>query len=108
MKVKLTGKFLDDVAPAFEDLYIEAQTGLTDVEYISLIDKINSAPRTKRGKGYSIEVDLSDVEVRLLANEAKYRAEFNSREYLDDDLPIDHAANRAAVKVLDQLEKADA
>ena len=105
MKIKLTRKFIEDLEPALEDLYREAKAGLTNIEYLSLINKIEVAPRTYRGKSYFIEIELTEIEARLLAGEAKYRAEFNSRLYLDDDLPIDRAANRAAIKVLTQLKE---
>ena len=105
MKIKLTGKFISDIEPALEDLYREAKAGLSDIEYLSLINKIEAAPRIYRGKGYFIEIELNDIEAKLLAKEAKYRFEFNSRIYLDDDLPIDKAANNAALKVLNQLRR---
>lgn len=100
MKVQIAGKFVEDWDTASEDLMSEAEQGITDVEYIELIHKIYSAPRTKRGKfGFSINVELTEKESELLMNEAKYRMEFWSLAYQDCKADIDKPAHNAAKKL---------
>ena len=100
MNVTLTGKFVQDWEPASETLYAEAENGSADIAYIGLIEKIDNAPRIKHGKfGFSIDVDLTDSEIKLLKDEAKYRMEFWSLLYQDCKSDIDKAAHNAAKKL---------
>ena len=105
MNVSLTGKFVQDWEPASETLYAEAENGSADVAYIALIEKIDNAPKIKRGKfGFSINVDLTEYEVALLKDEAKYRMEFWSLIYQDCKADIDKAAHNAAKKLFLSLD----
>ena len=104
MNVSLTGKFVQDWEPASETLYAEAENGSADIAYIALIEKIDNAPKIKRGKfGFSINVELTDSEVALLKDEAKYRMEFWSLIYQDCKSEIDKSAHRAAKKLFLEL-----
>jgi len=100
----LTGTFLGDWEAASEDLYREAQEGIADVEYIALIEKIDNASKIKRGKfGFVITVELTECEIELLRNEAKYRMEFWSLLYQDCKADIDQSAHKAARKLFLEL-----
>ena len=101
----LTGKFLSDWEAASEDLYKEAEEGIAEVEYIALIDKIDNAPKIKRGKfGFVITVELTERETELLRDEAKYRMEFWSLIYQDCKADIDRSAHKAAKKLFLELD----
>jgi hypothetical protein len=50
MKVQIAGRFVEDWQPAAEQLMVEAEAGDADQGYIKLIDLIDNANRTKRGK----------------------------------------------------------
>lgn len=101
---KLSGTFLADWEPASETLYLEAEQGISDIAYIVLIDKIDNAPKTKSGKfGFVVSVELTEYEIELLRNEAKYRMEFWSLVYQDDKSDIDKNAHKAAKKLFLEL-----
>ena len=69
------------------------------------IEKIDSGKVIKRGKGYTIVVELTEDEARFLKQEALYRYEFNStNEYGVEDK--DYVAGRAARKIYDALTEA--
>lgn len=100
MATVITGKFIEDWQPASEDLYAGAEQGVEDQGYITLIEKIDNAPKTKRGKyGFSISVDLTEQEKELLKGEAKYRMEYWSLTYQDCKADIDKPAHNAAKKL---------
>jgi hypothetical protein len=100
----LTGKFLGDWEAASEDLYREAEEGIADVEYIALIEKIDNAPKKKRGKfSFVITVELTERETELLRNEAEYRMKFWSLVYQDCKSDIDRSAHKAAKKLFLEL-----
>ena len=100
MNAVIAGKFVEDWDSASEDLMSEAEQGITDVEYIELINKIYNAPRKKHGKfGFNIEVELTDKESELLKGEAKYRMQFWSLIYQDCKSDIDKPAHNAAKKL---------
>lgn len=104
MTTTITGKFVGDWEPASEDLYTEAEQGIADIAYIALIEKIDNAPKTKRGKfGFVVTVELTEHEIELLRNEAKYRMEFWSLIYQDAKADIDKAAHNAAKKLFLEL-----
>lgn len=69
------------------------------------IEKIDSGKVIKRGKGYTIVVELTEDEARFLKQEALYRYEFNAtNEYGVEDK--DYVAGRAARKIYDALSQA--
>jgi hypothetical protein len=104
MKATIAGKFVSDWEAASEDLYTEAEQGIADLAYIALIEKIDDAPKTKRGKfGFVISVELTEREIELLRDEAKYRMEFWSLIYQDEKSQIDKSAHRAAKKLFLEL-----
>jgi hypothetical protein len=104
MKASLTDVFVNDWEPASESLHQEATDGIADVAYIALIEKIDEAPKAKRGKsGFRLTVELTDHEKQLLQDEAKYRMEFWSMIYQDDKSEIDKPAHRAAKKLFLEL-----
>jgi hypothetical protein len=106
ISVKVSGKFIEDWGPASEDLYEGAVNGVEEPEFISLIEKIENAPRKKSGKtGFSIQLELSEKEALLLRGEAIYRAEFNSLEYQDSSEDVDAYAHKAAHKIFAQIEE---
>ena len=43
--IKLSGTFLADWEPASETLYLEAEQGIADIAYITLIDKIGQTAK---------------------------------------------------------------
>ena len=102
--IKLSGTFLADWEPASETLYSEAEQGIADIAYITLIDKIDNAPKTKSGKfGFVVSVELTQYEIELIKAEAKYRMEFWSLIYQDDKSDIDKVAHKAAKKLFLEL-----
>jgi hypothetical protein len=104
MKVQIAGRFVEDWQPAAEQLLAEAEAGDADQGYIKLIDSIDNASRTKRGKhGFSIAIELSETEVELLRSEAQYRMEFWSLLYQDCKADIDRASHNAAKKLYLEL-----
>lgn len=104
--VKASGGFIQDWRPASEDLYQGALDGLEDSEFISLIDKIENAPKKKSGKfGFSIQLELSEKEALLLRGEAIYRAEFWSLEYQESSEDIDAYLHKTAHKIFTQIEE---
>jgi hypothetical protein len=106
ISVKVGGKFIEDWQAASEDLYQGALDGVEEHEFISLIDKIENAPRKKSGKfGFSIQLELSEKEALLLRGEAIYRAEFQSLEYQESSEDIDAYAHKAAHKIFAQIEE---
>ena len=106
ISVKVSGKFIEDWQPASEDLYQGALDGVEEFEFISLIEKIEKAPRKKSGKiGFSIQLELSEKEALLLRGEAIYRAEFHSLEYQESSEDVDAYAHKAAHKIFAQIEE---
>ena len=104
MATRITGKFVQDWEPASEDLYAGAEQGIEDVCYIELINKIENANRIKHGKfGFVINVELTEREIELLRDEAKYRMKFWSLVYQDCKADIDQSAHKAAKKLFLEL-----
>ena len=104
MTITITGKFIEDWTPASEDLYAGAEQGIEDAGFIELINKIDNAPRKKRGKfGFNILIELTEHETELLRGEAKYRMEYQSLMYQDSKSDIDKPAHNAAKKLYLEL-----
>jgi len=70
-RVSIPESFLCD---ALDVMWDRAHDG--DVGFPSLLDKIEAAERKKRGRGWAIEVDLTDAEINALRSEANYRNEY--------------------------------
>lgn len=94
MRIEIPGAFDEDWLPGDED------------EYQDLARAINQGQRKKRGRGYVIEVELTNNQIKVLKEEAKYRMEFHSRIYQDEGEPIDWKRHYAAKRLYQSIADA--
>jgi hypothetical protein len=104
--VKIPSKFIHDWSSAAESYITDIEQGIQyDQPVKQTIDKIENGQIVKRGKGYTVVVELTEDEAKFLKEEALYRYEFNStNEYGVEDK--DYVAGRAARKIYDALVEA--
>lgn len=103
--MQIPGKFYYDWESTAESHLLDADRGCAHPYAVSTINKLDNAPRIKRGKGFVVIVELTEDEAKFLKEEALYRYELNgTNEY--DVCDKDYVAARAAKQVYDALDQA--